>query len=153
VLDWGVLIMTKRIRNTASLDEIVVHLLHRVSQRADDLFNKEAGDSGMTPRQFAVLLAAARSEGPSQTDLVNSTGIDRSTVAELIKRMLKKGLLQRRRSRRDTRAYVVRLTETGQSALKAAEPQAQRAGVAVLASLSGEQRKVLIEALKSIANS
>jgi DNA-binding MarR family transcriptional regulator len=71
----------------------------------------------------------------------------------MIKRMVKKGLLQRRRSRRDLRAKVVRVTEAGQSALKAAEPQAQRAGVAVLGNLSGEQRKVLIEALQSIANS
>jgi hypothetical protein len=61
--------MKKGTRHNASLDEIVVHLLHRVSQRADDLFNKEAGDSGMTPRQFAVLLAAAQSEDPSQTTL------------------------------------------------------------------------------------
>ena len=145
--------MKNRTRNNASLDEIVVHLLHRVSQRADDLFHKEAGDSGMTPRQFAVLFAAAQSEGASQTDLVKGTGIDRSTVAEMVKRLSKKGLLQRRRSRRDARAYVVRLTGTGQSALKAAEPQAERAGAATLANLSGEQRKVLVEALKSIANS
>jgi MarR family transcriptional regulator, temperature-dependent positive regulator of motility len=108
--------MTNCARNNATLDKLVVHLLHRVSQRADDLFSKEVGDSCMTPRQFAVLLAATQSDGSSQTDLVNSTGIDRSTVAaEMVRRMTKRGLLQRRRSRRDARAYVVRVTEAGQS--------------------------------------
>jgi DNA-binding MarR family transcriptional regulator len=145
--------MKERSRSEASVDEIVVHLLHRVSQRADDLFFKEGGDSGVTPRQFAVLFAAAQCEDPSQTDLVNSTGIDRSTVAEMVRRMGKKGLLQRRRSRRDARAYVVRLTEAGRSALKATEPQADRAGTTVLGSLSGEQRKAFVEALRAIANS
>src|SRR5262245_29745484 len=142
--------MQKRARKASSLDEVVIHLLHRVSQRADDIFGKEVGDGYLTPRQFAVLLAVAESEDPSQTVVVEATGIDRSTIAEMIKRMAKKGLLQRRRSRRDGRAYVVRLTEAGQRALKSAEPQAQRAGTAVLAPLSSEQRRALLEALKAI---
>jgi DNA-binding MarR family transcriptional regulator len=145
--------MRKRSRNEASLDEIVVHLLHRVSQRADDLFSTEVGENGVTPRQFAVLFAAAQSEAPSQTDIVNNTGIDRSTVAQMMPRMVKKDLLQRRRSRQDARAYVVRLTEPGRSVLKATEPAAERAGTALLASLSGEQRKAFVEALKAIASS
>ena len=145
--------MRKKLRKENSLDGVIVHLLHRESQRADDLFTKEVGEIGLTRRQFAVLLAAAQSEAPTQTDIVDWTGIDRSTVARMSPRMVKKGLLQRRRSRQDARAKVVRVTEAGQSALKVAEPQAQRAGVAVLAGLSGEQRKVLIEVLKSIANS
>jgi len=145
--------MTNRGRNNATLDKLVVHLLHRVSQRADDVFSKEVGDSCMTPRQFAVLLAATQSDGSSQTDLVNSTGIDRSTVAEMVRRMTKRGLMQRRRSRRDARAYVVRVTEAGQSALKAAEPQAERAGAAFLAGLSGNQRQFRVEALWAIAES
>ena len=140
-------------KNGMSLDDVVVHLLHRVSQRADDMFAKEVEVTGLTPRQFAVLLAVARHDDPSQTDVVESTGIDRSTVAEMIRRMVKKGLLQRRRSRLDARAYVVRVTEAGQRALKSSEPQAQRAGTAVLASLGSERRKTFIEALKAIATS
>jgi DNA-binding MarR family transcriptional regulator len=99
------------------------------------------------------LLAVAESEDPSQTVVVEATGIDRSTIADMIKRMAKRGLLQRRRSRRDARAYVVRLTETGQRALKSAEPQAQRAGTAVLAPLNSEQRKALVDTLKAIVAS
>ena len=140
-------------KNGMSLDDVVVHLLHRVSQRADDMFAKEVEVTGLTPRQFAVLLAIARDDDPSQTDVVVSTGIDRSTVAEMIRRMVKKGLLQRRRSRLDARAYVVRVTEAGQRALKSSEPQAQRAGTAVLSSLGSEHRKTFIEALKAIATS
>ena len=145
--------MKKKLRKKNSLDGVIVHLLHRVSQRADDLFTKEVGEIGLTPRQFAVLLAAAQSEAPTQTDIVDSTGIDRSTVAQMMPRMVKKGLLQRRRSRQDARAIVVRLTKTGRNTLRATVPLAVRSGTALLASLSEEQRKALVEALKAIANS
>jgi DNA-binding MarR family transcriptional regulator len=147
------MIMQKRTPNSTSLDDLVIHLLHRVSQRADDIFETEVGDTNLTARQFAVLLAVARSEDPSQTDVVEMTAIDRSTIAEMIRRMAKKGLLQRRRNRKDARAYVVHLTDTGREVLKSAEPRAQRAGTTVLARLAGEQRKAFVEALKIVSSS
>jgi DNA-binding MarR family transcriptional regulator len=98
-----------------------------------------------------VLLGVAHSDDPSQTDLVETTGIDRSTLADLARRLVKKGLLQRRRSRQDARAYVVRLTDAGREVLKSAQPKALRADTAVLARLTGEQRKTFVEALKVIA--
>jgi DNA-binding MarR family transcriptional regulator len=145
------MIMPKRAWNGAAVDEVVIHLLHRVAQRGDDIFSKEVGDADLTARQFAVLLSVSESEDPSQTDVVEMTGIDRSTIAEMIRRMAKKGLLQRRRNRSDARAYVLRLTQEGQRVLKTTEPQALRAGAAALAPLSSEQRKNFLEALKMIA--
>jgi MarR family transcriptional regulator, temperature-dependent positive regulator of motility len=147
------MIMQKHARKASSLDDLVIHLLHRVSQNADDIFDKEVTDDHLTPRQFVVLLAVAESEDPSHADLVEATGIDRATIAEMIGRMVKRGLLLRRRTRRDARAYVVHITEAGQRALKSAEPQAERAGAVVLAHLSNEQRKNFIDTLKAIATS
>ncbi|MEQ1711924.1 MAG: MarR family transcriptional regulator, partial [Hyphomicrobium sp.] len=54
------------------------------------------GAADLTPRQYAVLITVAQNEGLSQTNLVDKTGIDRSTLADIVRRMLKKGLLQRR---------------------------------------------------------
>jgi DNA-binding MarR family transcriptional regulator len=107
----------------------------------------------LTPRQFAVLACVGESDGLSQTDIVEKTGVDRSTIAELVRRMAKKDLLQRRRSRQDARAYVVRLTDTGREALKSAEPKALRADAAILGRLSREQRKAFVPALKVIGSS
>jgi DNA-binding MarR family transcriptional regulator len=147
------MIMQKRAHKESSLDDHVIHLLHRASQHADDIFGKEVTAPALTPRQFAVLLAVAEREDPSHADLVETTGIDRATIAEMIGRMVKKGLLLRRRTRRDARAYVVHITEAGRRALKSAEPQAERAHTAVLAALSSEQRKNFVDTLKEIANS
>ena len=143
--------MSKRSGNRSSLERLAVHLLHRAGQVADEIFGREV--HSLTPRQFAVLACVGQSDGLSQTDIVEQTGIDRSTIAELVRRMVKKGLLQRRRSKEDARAYVVRLTDSGREALKSAEPKALRADTAVLVRLSGEQRRAFVEALKVIGSS
>ena len=49
----------------------------------------------------------------AQTDLVRATGIDRSTLADLVARMTTKGLLERERSTIDARAKAVKLSEAG----------------------------------------
>jgi DNA-binding MarR family transcriptional regulator len=48
-------------------------------------------------------------EGLSQTGIVARTGIDRSTLADLVRRLQRKGLLQRRRTKDDARAYAVKM--------------------------------------------
>jgi DNA-binding MarR family transcriptional regulator len=105
----------------------LTHLLHRACQVADSIFNEEAGPTGLTTRQFAVLVAVANNRDISQTGLVQATGIDRSTVAEIVKRLLRRGLIKRRRTRLDARAYAVRLSEEGEGLLGQARPAAMRA--------------------------
>jgi DNA-binding MarR family transcriptional regulator len=110
-----------------SLATSLTHLLHRACQVADSIFNDEAGPTGLTTRQFAVLVAVANNRDISQTGLVQATGIDRSTVAEIVKRLLRRGLIKRRRTRLDARTYAVRLSEEGEGLLGQARPAAMRA--------------------------
>ena len=93
------------------LDRSPSHLLHRALQRALDIYAETAGPTAVTQRQYAVLSAVAAREGLTQADLVRSTGIDRSTLAELVARMLGKGLIARERSNEDGRANTVSLTD------------------------------------------
>ncbi len=111
------------------------------------------GELDLTPRQFAVLLTVAQREGLSQTDLVEVTGIDRSTLADIVRRMLKKGLLQRRRTREDARAYAVRLTDEGLRILAAARPKVEAVDARIVATLNAEQRANLVEDLRLIVAS
>ncbi|MEN9413390.1 MAG: hypothetical protein RLZZ342_477 [Candidatus Parcubacteria bacterium] len=117
----------------------VGHKLHRVSQIADEAFAAAAAESEVTPRQYAVLQAIADSERPSQTALVEKTGIDRSTLADIVRRLVSKGLIQRRRTREDARAYAVSLTDKGHAILRNQGP-AKAANTRILGALSrGEQ--------------
>ncbi|MGH7488218.1 MAG: MarR family winged helix-turn-helix transcriptional regulator, partial [bacterium] len=82
----------KRESGSSRLERSPIHLMHRAGQSASDIFSAEMGGSELTPRQYAVLLTVAQNEGLSQTDLVQRTGVDRSTLADIVRRMLKKGL-------------------------------------------------------------
>jgi len=127
-----------------------IHLLHRAGQCADELFAINVGQADLTPRQFAVLRAISDSEEPSQTTLVDRTGIDRSTMADIVRRLISKGLVQRRRTRRDARKYAVRLTDRGDAALRLAEPAARSTDERILASLPPTQRETFLRSLSRI---
>lgn len=116
-----------REQTAAALNTSLTHLLHRACQVADSIFNEETGKTGLTTRQFAVLVAVGQNRDISQTGLVQVTGIDRSTVAEIVKRLLRRGLIKRKRTRLDARAYAVRLTDEGEALMREAEPAAKKA--------------------------
>ncbi len=146
-------IMTRhRAREMAGgrLERSPIHLLHRAGQCASDIFQGEMGAGDLTPRQYTVLVAVAQNEGVSQTHLVEKTGVDRSTLADIVRRMLKKGLLQRRRTKEDARAYSVKLTDEGWKVLKAADPLARKVDDKILGVLPGTQRERFLQDLNLI---
>jgi DNA-binding MarR family transcriptional regulator len=132
------------------LDASALHLLHRAGQCAEVLFTNETGKADLTPRQFAVLVCVAQTPDISQTGLVEQTGVDRSTLADIVRRLVKKGLLQRKRTRRDARMYAVRLTPKGHSLLSHIKPVAGRVDTRILSALRSDQRSAFISALAEI---
>src|SRR5262245_6681937 len=132
------------------LDRSPIHLLHRAYQAVDQVFASGMQTNGLTARQLAVLVTVAQNEGLSQTGLVDRTGIDRSTLADVVKRLKGQGLVQRRRTKEDARAYAVRLTEEGKQVLRTAEPLAKRADQRVLDALPAKRREEFMSALGSI---
>lgn len=134
------------------LNRSPIHLLHRAGQCAGDIFHAEMKIGGLTPRQLAVLVTVAQNEGLSQTGLVDRTGIDRSTLADIVRRMQRKGLLQRRRTKEDARAYAVKLTDEGRRVLRVAEPLAKKVDDRVLEALPSRQREQFVDDLMSIVD-
>jgi DNA-binding MarR family transcriptional regulator len=127
------------------------HLLHRALQLALDIYAEEAGPDGLTQRQFAVLEAVSHRAGLTQTDLVRATGIDRSTLADLVARMTTRGLLDRERSVVDARAKAVRLSEAGAIALEAARPRVEAADKRILSLLPKRKRDGFLALLADLA--
>lgn len=133
------------------LDSSPSHLMHRVLQLALDIYTEETGPGAITQRQFAVLVAVAGNEGLTQTDLVKATGIDRSTLADMVARMITKGMLERERSSLDARANTVRLTDQGRAELEAARPRVEAADKRILGLLPGGKRDSFINVLRAFA--
>jgi len=138
-------------KRVQAVEASVGHLLHRAAQRALDFYVEEAGAGSVTQRQHAVLAAVAVREGAAQADLVAATGVDRSTLADMVARMLDKGLLARERSNLDARANAVRLTDAGRLALEETAPKALSADGRLLALLPKGKREAFLEALNAVA--
>ncbi len=127
------------------------HLLRRAQQYADDLYKKEVGSGGLTSRQFTVLHAISEQEGLSQTDLVRKTGIDRSTLADMIARLTSKGYVARQRTKDDARANSVKLTAAGKKSLTGSEGKVMKAETAALSLLPKTQQGAFMKALQAYA--
>jgi DNA-binding MarR family transcriptional regulator len=134
------------------LSQAPSHLLRRCVQYANDLFSQEPGASDITKQQYTVLAAVEQNEGMSQTDLVNITGIDRSTLAEMIRRMIEKGLLDRERTETDQRANAVRIAAGGRKALRSARSASERVEKTLLSGLSSADRSRFIRMLTTVVS-
>jgi len=133
------------------LSQSVTHLLHRVLQLALDYHAEASGAAGLTQRQYTVLAAAGAADGVSQSDLVRATGIDRSTLADLVARMIAKGLLERERSATDARANTVRVSDAGKLALAEGGKPAAHSDERLLDLLPPKKRESFLKTLSTLA--
>ncbi len=143
----------KKQATLAPFDGSVSHLIHRAEQTAGDIFARTAPSGVVTPRQFAILDAIAELPGISQTGLVDKTGIDRSTLADIVRRMLDKGLVQRERTAEDARAYAVKLTRKGTNTLKRMQPVAQTVDKQIMDAIPKEHRDLFLRVMAQMVSS
>jgi len=127
------------------------HLLHRAEQMAADRFSQLV-EGAITLRQFAVLAAVAQRPGLSQSELTSDTGIDRSTIAEMLARMQKRGWIARQAHALDQRAQAVRLTEAGEAMLQSSAVHARAADAAILDALPRAKRKTFLSLLTKLSD-
>lgn len=126
------------------------HLLHRAEQLAADRF-AELAKEALTLRQFAVLAAIAGDPGLSQSALVRRTGIDRSTLADMMSRMEKRGLVTRIASALDARALSIHLSQNGATMLSGMSKHARAADAAILDLLPRTKRRTFLNTLSKLS--
>lgn len=146
--------MTDSIRDKLkdfTLDSVSGHLIRRCQQRAVDLFTDEVGEDGPNPRQFAVLISVYQNPGMSQTALVEASGIDRSTLTEVLRRMIDRGMISKSRTPEDQRANALYLTDQGTDALMGAFDAAERAQARILDPIPEADRPAAIKMLSVLA--
>jgi len=134
------------------LSESPAHLLRRAQQFASEIFADKGLSDGVTQRQSVVLAAIAEREGLSQSELVSATGIDRSTLADMIARMQSRGMVSREAAEEDARAKSVRLTQVGRDMLNTSRPALVAADEAILERLPRNRRKAFVDLLLLLAS-
>jgi DNA-binding MarR family transcriptional regulator len=117
------------------------HAIHRLGQLTEEQFARSAGGLGITARQVVVLAIADQLEGASQTKLCEISGIDRSTLADMVRRLVQRGLLDRQRTREDARRNAIRITSEGRNLLEQVLPIAHQVDRELLQGLSPSERE------------
>lgn len=132
------------------LEDSPLHLLHRLRQCASELFHEQMNGIDLTARQYVVLVAASQKDGLSQQEIIDTTGIDRSTISQVVQLMIRKGLLKRRRAKSDARAYAISLTDHGRDVLLAAEPIVRRVDESLMGVLPPARAEAFVDSLRTI---
>jgi DNA-binding MarR family transcriptional regulator len=117
----------------------VGHLIRRAMQAHTAVWPEEVGTE-LTSLQFSVLNEVRAQPGIDQRTLGERIALDKSTTADLVARLVRRGLLERTRDEFDARRNVLRLTDAGMQAHTATLPSAQRTQRRLLARLSAEER-------------
>ncbi len=110
-------------------------LIRRLHQVHVAMFLEECKAFNITPVQFGVLSVLYEDKTLDQISIATQLGVDRNTVADVIRRVQRRGLLERPPSKTDKRAKLARLTEEGRRFVEAVQPamiEAQRRFIKVL---------------------
>jgi DNA-binding MarR family transcriptional regulator len=107
--------------------------------------------AGLTPRVYEVLKAVAAAGGLSQIEIMAATGIDRSSVASLVAKLVGMRLVSRRKRASDNRAYAVHITSDGEAVLRRNLTIADRVDADLLSPFSRKERDGLLRLLKTLA--
>ncbi len=101
---------------------MLVEQLQRMLQQVEGQHMAGLKELDVTTRQVLVMQSIVDfgAHSPNQTELIAKTGVDRSTLSDLVRRLNKKGLVTRKRPKEDARAYRVTITADGKTKLKAA---------------------------------
>lgn len=125
------------------------HLLRRAQQLHLALWNREVSID-VSSVQFAALAVLARRPGISQADLGAELDLDRSTIADLVERMVRNGLVARAQSDEDRRRKVLTLTPEGVSTVRELRPAVDRVEGLLLESLTPDAGEALRDALLTL---
>lgn len=125
-------------------------LVRRLHQIHLALFTEECKAFGVTPVQYSILTVAAAQPGLDQAALANQVGVDRTTMADVLARLERRGLVRRSRVERDARRKLVHATVVGQRLLARMDGPARRAHERTVAALPPKQRAAFIELLRRL---
>jgi len=98
------------------------YLIRRLHQIHVGLFAEECAGEDITPVQFAVLTVLYDGSEMDQFSLSASVGIDRSSGAEVFRRLERRGLLVRTPSDVDGRAKIIKITNQGRKFVDRVRP-------------------------------
>ncbi|CAL9364179.1 MarR family transcriptional regulator [Streptomyces sp. Tu 3180] len=127
------------------------HLARRLQQAHHLLWNTMVSEEITSP-QFAVLNALVAEPGLDQRTVGERVGLDRSTIAEVIGRLIRRGLLDKVRDPQDGRRFLLRLTDEGLRAHRRLTVRTARMNQVFLAPLDTGEQALFLDLMQRVAD-
>src|SRR5882724_5461909 len=128
------------------------YLFRRMQQIAVAIFVEECKAYGLTPVQYAALVAIRTHPGIDATRLSAVIAFDRSTLGSVIERLQAKSYIERKPAREDKRVKLLHLTRKGSALLRDIMPSVDRAQARMLQPLKQADRKALLVLLTQLVD-
>lgn len=125
------------------------HLARRLQQASYQLWNAVVSEE-ITAPQFVVLNVLAAAPGIDQRTLGELSSLDRSTTAEVVSRLDRRGLVERVRDDQDRRRNVLQLTPAGAATLAQLGAKTAVMNRMLLAPLSAEEQRVFLALMQRL---
>ena len=114
------------------------HLIRRAQQRHAALWQERVSPD-VSSVQYAALAVLERMPGASQSELGTELDLDRSTIADLVARLERRGAIERTQHDSDRRRYSLRLTAAGIDELERLRPLVVQANEELVKALSAAE--------------
>ena len=128
-------------------------LLRKVSTASFQAFSQIAGEHGLHPMHFGMMMILAAEEPIAQHELGERAGVDSSTMVARMDALEERGLVERVRSSADRRSYEIRLSPEGRKVLGQLRRKAKAHGDRFFAPLTDDERAQLHQLLSKLAAS
>jgi DNA-binding MarR family transcriptional regulator len=125
-------------------------LIRRLHQIHVAMFLEECDDFNITPVQFGVLTVLNGQGALDQVTISNQLGVDRVTVADVLRRLEGRGLLERPISTTDKRAKLATITAEGETFVEAVQTRMILAQRRFVEPLSEEENDTLMTLLTKL---
>lgn len=124
-----------------------IRRLHQVSVA---VFHDCLHHFNLTPIQYTILVIIDMSAKLEQTSIAARAGLDNSTVADVIKRLEKNGMVRREAGIRDKRARVTSITALGKAAITDAGPVIDDAVQRMLSPLAPDEQDLFLRMIDRV---
>ncbi|WP_144140705.1 MarR family winged helix-turn-helix transcriptional regulator [Paraburkholderia sp. BCC1884] len=125
-----------------TLSRFTGSLVRRAQQRHLAVWQSQVSTE-ITSVQYSALEILHRTPGVNQRQLGDELDVDRSTIADLVARMVRNELIERSDDPVDKRSYVLFLTPAGKKQLSALRPRVEDVERILTAKLSPEETQEL----------
>ena len=120
--NYGINLIMDQLKNFENLSDRPGHLIRRLHQIHVAMFLNKCSDFNLTPVQFGILTVLADQSNYDQVKIATRIGVDRNTAADVIRRLEKRGLIERPDHPADKRTKLAKITDDGKDLVEKVYP-------------------------------